>query len=67
MEVILRKYGNSMVAVLPPAVLRDLGLSAGQTMTSYGFARWLAAGPRRDIAGLLLKEKRPLNSAGVSL
>ncbi|MFZ8887143.1 MAG: AbrB/MazE/SpoVT family DNA-binding domain-containing protein [Steroidobacteraceae bacterium] len=33
MEVILRKYGNSTVAVLPPAVLRDLGLSAGQIMT----------------------------------
>ena len=33
MEVILRKYGNSTVAVLPPAVLRDLGLSAGQVMT----------------------------------
>jgi len=33
MEVIIRKYGNSTVAVLPPAVLRDLGLSAGQTMT----------------------------------
>ncbi|MCD8515888.1 MAG: ChpB-ChpS toxin-antitoxin system antitoxin [Burkholderiaceae bacterium] len=32
MEVVLRKYGNSTVAVLPPAVLRDLGLSAGQTM-----------------------------------
>jgi len=33
MEVILRKYGNSTVAVLPPAVLKDLGLSAGQTLT----------------------------------
>jgi antitoxin ChpS len=33
MEVILRKYGNSTVAVLPPAVLRDLGLSVGQIMT----------------------------------
>ena len=33
MEVILRKYGNSTVAVLPPAVLRDLGLVAGQAMT----------------------------------
>ena len=33
MEIILRKYGNSTVAVLPPAVLRDLGLSAGQQMT----------------------------------
>lgn len=33
MEVILRKYGNSTVAVLPPAVLRDLGLKAGQVMT----------------------------------
>jgi len=33
MEVVLRKYGNSTVLVLPPAVLRDLGLSAGQSMT----------------------------------
>jgi antitoxin ChpS len=33
MEVTLRKYGNSTVAVLPPAVLRDLGLSVGQIMT----------------------------------
>lgn len=33
MEVVLRKYGNSTVAVLPPPVLRDLGLSAGQSMT----------------------------------
>jgi antitoxin ChpS len=33
MEVIHRKYGNSTVAVLPPAVLRDLGLSAGQAMS----------------------------------
>ena len=32
MEIILRKYGNSTVAVLPPAVLKDLGLSAGQAM-----------------------------------
>lgn len=33
MEVTLRKYGNSTVAVLPPAVLKELGLSAGQSMT----------------------------------
>jgi antitoxin ChpS len=33
MEVVLRKYGNSTVVVLPPTVLRDLGLSAGQAMT----------------------------------
>lgn len=33
MEIVLRKYGDSTVAVLPPAVLRDLGLSAGQQMT----------------------------------
>jgi antitoxin ChpS len=33
MEVILRKYGNSTVAVLPPAVLKDLGLAAGHAMT----------------------------------
>jgi len=33
MEIVLRKYRNSIVAVLPPAVLKDLGLSAGHTMT----------------------------------
>lgn len=33
MELLLRKYGNSTVAVLPPAVLRELNLAAGQAMT----------------------------------
>lgn len=33
MEVTLRKYGNSTVAVLPTPVLRDLGIKAGQAMT----------------------------------
>lgn len=33
MEIMLRKYGNSTVAVIPPLVLRDLGLSAGRPMT----------------------------------
>jgi antitoxin ChpS len=33
MEVVLKKYGNSTVAVMPPAVLRDLGIKAGQTMS----------------------------------
>jgi antitoxin ChpS len=32
MEIVLRKYGNSTVVALPPAVLRDLGLKAGQSM-----------------------------------
>ena len=33
MEVVLRKYGNSTVLALPAAVLKDLGLKAGQSMT----------------------------------
>ena len=33
MQIVLRRYGNSTVAVLPPAVLKDLGLKAGQAMT----------------------------------
>lgn len=33
MEVVLRKYGNSTVLALPPAVLKHLGLKAGQSMT----------------------------------
>jgi antitoxin ChpS len=35
MQVTLRKYGNSTVAVLPPAVLKDLGIKAGQSMTLH--------------------------------
>ena len=33
MEVVLRKYGNSTVVALPPALLKELGLKAGQAMT----------------------------------
>ena len=33
MEVVLRRYGNSTVLALPPAVLKELGLKAGQSMT----------------------------------
>jgi antitoxin ChpS len=32
-EVVLRKFGNSTGAVFPPAVLKDLGLRPGTTMT----------------------------------
>lgn len=32
MEVVLRKYGNSTVIALPPALLKELGLKAGQAM-----------------------------------
>jgi antitoxin ChpS len=32
MEIALRKYGNSTVIALPPSVLKDLGLAAGQIM-----------------------------------
>lgn len=39
MELILRRYGNSTVVVLPPAVLKELGLSAGQAMTLATTAR----------------------------
>jgi antitoxin ChpS len=33
MEVSLRKYGNNTVVVLPPTVLKELGLAAGQLMS----------------------------------
>jgi antitoxin ChpS len=33
MEIILRRYGNSTVSVLPLAILKDLRLSAGQFLT----------------------------------
>ena len=33
MNVALRKYGNSTVIVLPPMVLKELGLSTGSMMS----------------------------------
>lgn len=33
MQVVLRKYGNSTVVVLPPPVLKELGIKAGQSMS----------------------------------
>ena len=38
MEVVLRKYGNSTVLAFPPPVLKDLGLTAGQSMTMHSNA-----------------------------
>lgn len=47
-EIVLRRYGNSTVAVLPPGVLRDLGLAAGQAMTlSTTPAGQIVLAPRR--------------------
>ena len=42
MDIVLKKYGNSTVVVLPPGVLRDLKLSAGSSMS-------LATTPERTI------------------
>jgi antitoxin ChpS len=33
MEITLRRYGNSTVAVLPPALLKELHLAVGQSMS----------------------------------
>lgn len=33
MEVVLKKYGNTTVVVLPPSVLKDIGIGAGQSMS----------------------------------
>jgi antitoxin ChpS len=55
MEVVLRKYGNSTVAVLPPNVLRDLRLSVGQPMTLDAQAGKIVLTPKRayTLAGML--------------
>ncbi len=56
MELILRKYGNSTVLALPPAVLRPLGLKAGQTMTLHASpdgAITLVPGHRHRLSELL--------------
>lgn len=33
MEIQLKKMGNSTALIVPPPVLKDLGIRAGQTMT----------------------------------
>ncbi|WP_377159887.1 AbrB/MazE/SpoVT family DNA-binding domain-containing protein [Roseateles sp. UC29_93] len=33
MEVVLKKMGNSTALILPPTVLRNLGLTAGHALT----------------------------------
>jgi antitoxin ChpS len=33
MELILRKFGNSTGVALPPSILKNLGLKAGQPLT----------------------------------
>jgi antitoxin ChpS len=47
MEVTLRKYGNSTVAVLPPNVVRDLRLSVGQQMTLSTQGGQILLAPKR--------------------
>jgi antitoxin ChpS len=33
MDVVIRKYGNSSVVVLPPALMRDLGIQVGTSLS----------------------------------
>ncbi|WP_423597887.1 ChpB-ChpS toxin-antitoxin system antitoxin [Roseateles sp. MS654] len=48
MEVVLRKMGNSTALIIPPPVLRDLGLAIGHALTLETTAQ----------GGLLLTPKR---------
>lgn len=56
MKVMLRKYGNSTVLVLPPGLVKELGLKEGQTMTldsAGGGSLTLAPKRRHRLADLL--------------
>ena len=56
MEIVLRRYGNSTVAVLPPAVLKDLGLSAGSlTMTAENGKIVLFRKPKYTLSDLVAR------------
>ena len=58
MEVTLRKYGNSTVAVLPPAVLKNLGIKAGQSMilkTTDDHTITLSPKRKYSLAGMLAR------------
>jgi antitoxin ChpS len=70
MEVILKKMGNSTALVLPPPVLRDLGIAVGQKMTLITTANGqITLSPKRQdvlaemIARCNLKAPPPANMA----
>ncbi|MDP3857635.1 MAG: AbrB/MazE/SpoVT family DNA-binding domain-containing protein [Stagnimonas sp.] len=69
MEVVLRKYGNSTVAVLPPAVLKNLGISAGQSMTleTSSDGKIVLAPKRKYTLASMLAECNPKAPAPVDL
>ena len=48
MEVVLKKMGNSTALVMPPPVLKDLGIAAGQALSLE----------KTPDGGILLKPKR---------
>jgi len=48
MEVVLRKMGNSIALVMPPTVLRDLGIGVGQRFSlSTTAGRTIVLTPKR--------------------
>ena len=57
MEVVLKKMGNSTAVVVPPTVLRELGIAAGQRMTLNTVDGKIVLGPKRKhtLAELIAK------------
>jgi antitoxin ChpS len=63
MQVTLKKYGNSTVAVLPPSVLKDLGLSAGNQMTLDATGGQIVLTPKRSFKLADMISECDLNAA----
>ena len=57
MEVVLRKYGNSTVLALPPAVLKDLGLKAAQGVALVNKLRMLDLTARKAIKSNVCRKR----------
>lgn len=50
MEVVLKKMGNSTALVIPPPVLKDLGIGAGQHLTLSTDGDKIVLTPKRKYA-----------------
>ncbi len=50
MEVVLKKMGNSTALVIPPPVLKDLGIGVGQHLTLSTSGGTIVLTPKRKYA-----------------
>jgi antitoxin ChpS len=69
MDVVIRKYGNSSVVVLPPALMRDLGIQVGTSLSMNAADGVITLAPKKRytleelVAQCNSKAKSPVDMA----